>query len=114
MEKLEPGLYPYAVVHTIHGSYIVDGVNWIPVASGATSEYIKAVYETAVKPKIIVKTENLPERQWKVSSSRDISIIYNVRWWATFWTCECDGYLYRKHCKHIDLCKEQLTKEQDL
>lgn len=112
MEKLEAGQYPYAVAHTLHGDYIVDGKNWIPVASNATKEHIKKVYELAVKLRKILKDNNLPERQWAVSSSRNTSIVYNVRWWLTFWTCDCEGYKYRKNCKHIDKCKEQLTKEQ--
>jgi hypothetical protein len=114
MEKLKSGIYPYAIAHTLHGDYIVDGRNWIPVASNATAEHIKKVYEIAVESFVKTKSKDLPERQWQVSSSRDSSKIYNVRWWLSFWTCECEGYQFRKNCRHIERCKEQLTKEQKL
>ena len=114
MEKLESGIYPYAIAHTLDGDYIVDGRNWVPVAREATAEHIKKVYELAVKPLIKVKNSNLPERQWEVQSNTKLAITYNVRWWLSFWTCDCEGFYYRKNCKHIDKCKESLTKEQKL
>jgi hypothetical protein len=111
MELLERGLYPYAVAHTLDGDFIVDGKNWIRIVIGSSQEEIKRYYEAVTKPRVVKNNTDLPERQWQIISKRNSNIIYNVRWWLTFWTCECEGFYYRKHCSHIDKCKELLDKQ---
>lgn len=45
--------------------------------------------------------------QYKIKSKTNSSKIYKVRIYNTFEICDCEGFKFRKNCRHI---KEALQK----
>lgn len=41
------------------------------------------------------------DKEWRVSSARDPKKFYTVKLKNGKWSCNCDGYMYRKSCRHI-------------
>ena len=42
------------------------------------------------------------DKVWKVTSARDPKKSYTVKLSAGRWSCTCDGFQFRKNCRHIN------------
>jgi hypothetical protein len=83
--------------------YVMPG--WIPIKDDVTYTQILNQHITIKDPEIELSTPfdtMIPgsnENIYKVSMNK-----YNI------WSCECKGYMFRRHCKHIDIAKSQLQQ----
>jgi len=65
----------------------------------------KEVREAGVSSDSVDKLSD--HKMWKIKSSKGDKT-YNVILNDGDWTCSCKGFTFRKTCKHISECKENL------
>lgn len=52
-----------------------------------------------------------PLQTFHAPSRTDYGKVYRVTLWNdSSWSCECEGYQYRRFCKHIDRCRMGLVQ----
>jgi len=99
----------YPVIFTVGGrTYVspVKGEGWLEVPNGTTQadiEFIVSARATAAVP-------NLGGPVFKlIPSSNESQPPYQVTYWDGKYSCECDGWFYRKTCRHIALARSVMT-----
>jgi len=96
----------YPVIFTVHGrTYVspVKGEGWLEVPNGTTVDDIEFIVSNR-RPqawpgsRVMVKV---------IPSSDPTNPPYQVTSYNGEYSCECDGWFYRKTCRHIALAREE-------
>lgn len=100
MKKKFPIISPHPpVIHTsiVSGKrYAVGGGNWLELPADATEENL---YKWMIWRQKAPKPKAPPTKEWQVKGSK--GRIYTVLFTENRWSCDCQGFRYRRDCKHI-------------
>lgn len=96
--------YPPMLVETVHGKYIINNTEWIPVEDNYTFKDAMNTWNVA-RPGVVYSPATLTTKI-SVQSATDPTKKYEVGYSdETGWTCTCPSYIFGtptpKTCKHI-------------
>lgn len=97
---------PYnPVLFTINDkTYAVSGSHWVEILQDISNVDVQFDWI----PPVPISTERPKEvRREVLSSNGDKTYVVKLRS-DGLKTCECSGFMYRRHCRHVDELKKEL------
>ena len=91
---------PPTIVETSNGRWAVVGSKWYPIPNTVTFEMLREAW----KGKKVNQTKPTVD-SYTITGSKGDS--YNVEYKGGQWKCNCQGFGWRRSCKHIDQAKQQ-------
>lgn len=99
LENIESFLPP-TIVEVNNGKWAIVGGRWYPIPTTTTLEMLRAAW----KGKRVNQTKPTADR-WIVEGSKGDT--YEVEYKGGQWKCSCQGFGWRRSCKHVDSIKKQ-------
>jgi len=87
------------IANTLNGSYLIRNGKWIPVPEGAKlSDYPEPIETKQAVVPVATKRHQVP--------SSKPGKFYTVTQTKNHYSCDCQGYMYRAKCRHIEEAKK--------